>query len=72
MNVCKNHVKADAKVWMHKTPSLSNSYGKALHKGDKVKYRHLLGMDTRGVVFYGIRYEGKCLWVSCQYTHLVK
>ena len=72
VNVCKDHVKADAKVWMHKTPSLSNSYGRALHKGDKVKYRHLLGTDTRGVVFYGIRYKGKCLWVSCLYTHLVK
>ena len=66
------HVKADAKVWMHWTPSLRNSYGKALHEGDKVKYRHVYGMDTRGVLFYGIRYSGKCLFVSSLYSHLVK
>jgi len=68
----KDHVKAEAKVWMHYEPSLSNSYGKALHKGDKVKYRHLIGMDDRYVPFYGIRYSGKNLWVSCLYTKLVK
>lgn len=69
---CKKHVEAKAKVWMHKTPSLSNNYGKALHKGDKVKYRRVWGRDTREVIFYGIRYSGKCLWVSAAYTKIVK
>ena len=71
-NPGKCHVKATAKVWMHYTPSLSNSYGKALHKDDKVKYRHVIGMDTRGVPFYGIRYSGKNLFVSSAYSKLVK
>lgn len=72
INTDKCHVKATGKVWMHKTPSLSNSYGKALHKDDVVKYRHLIGFDTRGVGFYGIRYDGKCLFVSSGYSKLVK
>ena len=69
---CYKHVKAKAKVWMHKTPSLSNSYGQALHKGDKVTYRRKWALDSRVTIFYGIRYKGKCLWVSEKYTKLVK
>lgn len=69
---CYKHVKATAKVWMHKTPSLKNNYGKALHKDDVVKYRRMYGFDTRGQLFYGIRYKGNCLWVSGMYSKLVK
>ena len=69
---CYRHVKATAKVWMHKTPSLSNNYGRALHKGDVVKYRRKYGADSRGQVFYGIWYKGNCLWVSSMYSKLVK
>ena len=68
----KNHVKATGKVWLHKTYSLSKSYGKALKKDQVVKYRHLIGFDNRGVGFFGVRYEGKCLWVSSMYSKLVK
>ena len=32
---CYKKVQATAKVWLHKTPSLSNSFGKALGKEDK-------------------------------------
>lgn len=69
---CIKHVKTTAKVWLHKTPSLSNSYGKALKKDQKVKYRRVYSFDDRGVCFWGVRYEGKCLWVSELYTKLVK
>jgi hypothetical protein len=69
---CKNHVKATASVWLHRTYGLGQNYGKALKKGQKVKYRHLIGIDERGVKFYAVRYEGKCLWVSSKYTKLVK
>lgn len=69
---CYKHVKATAKVWMHRTASLSNSYGRALHKGDVVKYRRKYGADTRGQIFYGIWYKGHCLWVSSMYSKLVK
>ena len=69
---CYEHVKVNAKTWMHKTPSLSNSYGQALHKGDKVTYRRKWALDSRAIIFYGIRYKGKCLWVSEKYTKLVK
>ncbi len=69
---CYKHVKATAKVWLHKTPSLSNSYGKALKKDQKVKYRRAWSLDERLVPFYGVRYNGKCLWVSSLYTKLVK
>ena len=69
---CDKHVKATAKVWMHHTPSLSNSYGQALHKDDKVTYRRKWALDSRMTVFYGIRYKGKCLWVSEKYTKIVK
>lgn len=69
---CMKHLKATAKVWMHKTPSLSQSYGKALHKDDKVGYRRVWGFDTRGTIFLGIKYKGKCLWVSSKYTKFVK
>ena len=65
-------VKATSKVWMHYQPCLKKNYGRALHKGDKVKYRYLLGMDDRYVGFYGIRYKGKCLWVSSEYSRLIK
>ena len=69
---CYKHVKATAKVWMHKSPSLKNNYGRALHKDDVVKYRRVYGADTRGQLFYGIRYKGNCLWVSSAYSKLVK
>lgn len=69
---CYKHVKTTGKVWLHKTPSLSNSYGKALQKDQKVKYRRAYSFDDRGVRFYGVRYEGKCLWVSALYSKLVK
>lgn len=69
---CKKHVKATAKVWIHKNPSLSKSYGKALRKDDKVDYRRKYGVDNRGIVFFGIKYEGKCLWVSSAYSKVVK
>lgn len=46
---CKNHVKATASVWLHRTYGLGQNYGKALKKGQKVKYRHLIGIDERGV-----------------------
>ena len=69
---CDKHVKAKAKTWLHKTPSLSDNYGKALHKGDKVTYRRKWAVDSRMTIFYGIRYKGKCLWVSEKYTKIVK
>ena len=69
---CYEHVKVKAKTWMHKTPSLSNSYGQALHEGDKVTYRRKWALDSRMTIFYGIKYKGKCLWVSEKYTKLVK
>ena len=69
---CNNHVKATASVWLHKTYGLSQNYGKALKKGQKVKYRHKIGIDKRGVAFYAVRYEGKCLWVSSKYSKRVK
>ena len=68
----KKHVKATAKVWMHYTPSLSSSYGKALHKDDKVTYRRVYGIDSRMTTFWGIKYNGKCLYVSENYTKVVK
>ena len=69
---CYKHVKATAKVWMHKTASLKDNYGKALHKNDVVTYRRIYGADTRGQIFFGIRYKGHCLWVSSKYSKLVK
>jgi hypothetical protein len=69
---CKKHVKATAKVWMHYNASLSRSYGRALHKDDKVTYRRVYGIDTRGCIFWGIKYKGKCLYVSAAYSKVVK
>lgn len=69
---CMKHVKAKASTWLHKEPSLKKNYGKALHKGDKVAYRRVYSFDSRFVMFYGVKYKGKCLWVSEGYTKLVK
>ena len=69
---CKKHVKATAKVWVHATPSLSSSRGYALHKDDKVTYRRVYGYDTRGQLFWGIQYKGKCSYVSDAYSDVVK
>lgn len=69
---CYDHVKVDATVWMHRVAALQKLYGKALHKGDRLKYRFRVGIDNRGIWFYGIRYKGKDLWVSAQYSHLEK
>jgi hypothetical protein len=69
---CMKHVKVLGKTYLHYTPSLSNSYGKALKKDQKVKYRRVWSLDDRLVPFYGVRYNGKCLWVSSLYTKLVK
>ena len=66
------HVKATAKVWLHREPSLKKSYGKALRKGDKVNYRRQWALDSRLVPFLAVRYEGKCLWVSMQCAKIVK
>ena len=69
---CYQHVKATAKVWLHKESSLKRSYGVALHKGDVVSYRRKWGYDSRFMIFYGVKYKGKCLWVSSNYSKLVK
>ena len=69
---CYKHVKATSKVWLHKECSLKKNYGVALHKDEKVKYRRKWGYDTRFVMFYGVKYKGKCLWVSSEYSKLVK
>ena len=69
---CYKHVKATGNVWMHKEPSLARQYKAALRKNEKVSYRRKWALDDRVVPFYGIRYNGKCLWVSAQYTKLVK
>ena len=66
------HVKATAKVYMHRVHALTKNYGRALHKDEVVKYRHLIGFDSRVTPFYGIRYNGKNLWVSYEYSKLVK
>lgn len=68
----KKHVKATASTWLHREPSLKKNYGRALHKGDKVKYRRVYSWDSRFVMFYGVKYKGKNLWVSSVYTELVK
>lgn len=65
-------VEATAKVWMRKTYGLQKNFGRALHSGDQVKYRYFVGFDSRLVGFYGIRYDGKNLWVSSEYSKLVK
>jgi len=72
VNPTKKHVKATAKVWLRKTYALQKSYGRALHKDDVVCYRHVIGLDTRGIWFYGVRYKGNKLWVSSEYSKLVK
>lgn len=69
---CYKHVKATSKVWLHKESSLKKNYGVALHKDEKVTYRRKWGYDTRFVMFYGVKYKGKCLWVSSEYSKLVK
>lgn len=69
---CYKKVQATAKVWLHYTPSLSNSFGKALHKDQKVNYRRVYSFDDRGVMFYGVWKSGKCVWVSSLYSKLVK
>lgn len=69
---CYKHVKVKAKTWMHREPSLKKNYGKALHKGDKVSYRRKWAVDSRGIIFYSIKYKGKCLWVSEKYTRIVE
>ena len=69
---CYKHVKATAKVWLHREASLKKNYGVALHKDDKVTYRRKWGIDTREIIFYGVKYKGKCLWVSSAYSKLVK
>jgi len=69
---CYKHVKATASVWLHKESSLKKNYGAALHKDQKVTYRRKWGIDSRFIVFYGVRYKGKCLWVSSRYSKLVK
>ena len=66
------HVKATATVWLHKESSLSKNYGAALHNGDKVSYRRKWGYDDRFIIFYGVKYKGKNLWVSSAYSKLVK
>jgi len=69
---CYKKVQATAKVWLHNTPSLSNSFGKALRKDQKVNYRRVYSFDDRGVMFYGVWKSGKCVWVSSLYSKLVK
>ena len=69
---CYKRVKATGNVWMHKEPSLNRQCKTALRKNDKVSYRRKWALDDRLVPFYGIRYRGKCLWVSAQYSKLVK
>ena len=48
---CYQHVKATAKVWLHKESSLKRSYGVARHKGEVVSYRRKWGYDSRFMIF---------------------
>lgn len=69
---CMKHVKVEGKTYLHTTPSLSNSLGKAVHKGDKLSYKRQWAYDTRYVKFLKVMYKGKCRWISEKYVKFVK
>ena len=66
------HVKAKASVWLYRDPSLKKPFGRALRKGEKVKYLRQWALDSRLVPFLHVKYQGKSLWVSMQYAEIVK
>lgn len=70
---CYKYVKADkGSVWMHKHSCLKYNLGQAIPKGKKGKYQFAFGVDERGVLFWKVRYNGKCGFVSSEYTTLTK
>lgn len=67
-----SRVKATGKVNIRKTASLSGKSLGVLHKGESLKYLKKVSLDSRGLVFFKVRYNGKNAWVSSIYTKLGK
>ena len=65
-------VKATGKVNIRKYPSLEGKSQGVLRVGKTLKYTGYRYQDSRGVYFYGVKYNGKTCYVSAEYTKLVK
>ena len=65
-------VKATGDVNIRKTSSLHGKRLGVLHKGNSLKYLGKVGMDSRGMVFFQVRYKGAKAWVSSLYAKLGK
>ena len=47
--------KMDARVWMHRVAALQRKVLQTLRKGNVLR----VGIDTRGIRFYGVSYKGR-------------
>ena len=44
--------------------------GKVLHRGESATYLGSTSVDSRGVAWYKVRFDGREGWVSSRYTRL--
>ena len=65
-----SYVRTTGSVNLRKGPGLG--YGKvyAVPRGTKLEYLGKKSTDSRGVVWYKVRYRGSSLWVSSRYSSL--
>jgi len=63
----KKVVVTGGSVNVRKTYALRGHSLGTVHKGDKLRYLHQMGVDTRGVIFYKVKFGKKVGWISGVY-----
>ena len=67
-----SYVKAsNGQTWVRKNPSLSGTKLTVLEEGDYAEYLGEKSRDSRGVLWYKVKFDGKTGWVSSRYTKIV-
>lgn len=64
------YVEATASVNLRSGPGLSYRDLGTIHKGDTLSYLDKNSTDSRGVVWYKVKYDGSSAWISSKYSEL--
>ncbi len=66
------YVKANnGQTWVRKDPNLNGTKLTVLEEGDYAEYLGEKSRDSRGVLWYKVKLDGKTGWVSSRYTKIV-
>lgn len=57
-------------VWLRTGPGLNYSRVTTVHEGQNLTYRGSSSVDSRGVRWYNVTYNGQSVWISSRYAKL--